>query len=71
MQKVTNDKVFAIEDAIKKVEEMNSDHSTAALSVCGTIQSNPSLPYSDGVNILNAAEIAQVKNVNYSFSENR
>lgn len=71
VQKATTDKVFAIEDAIKKVEEMNSDHSTADLSVCGTIQSNPSLPYSDGANTLNAAEIAQVKSVNYSFSENR
>lgn len=70
-QKATNDKVFAIEDAIKKVEEMNSDHSTAALSVCGTIQSNPSLPYSDGAMTLNAATIAQIMSVDYSFSENR
>lgn len=50
---------------------MNSDHSTAALSVCGTIQGNTSLPYSDGGVTRNAAELAQIQSVNYSFSENR
>lgn len=71
VQKATNDKVFAIEDAINKVESMNVDHSTAALSVCGTIQGNTSLPYSDGGVQRNAAELAYIRSVNYSFSENR
>lgn len=71
VSKATVDKVFAVEDAIQKVELTNVDHSTAALSVCGTIQSNSSLPYSDGAMTRNAAEIAKIRSVNYSFSENR
>ena len=71
VQKATNDKVFAIEDAISKVESVNADHSTAALSVCGTIQGNSSLPYTDGAVTRNAAEIAQIRSVSYTLSENR
>lgn len=71
VQKATNDKVFAIEDAISKVESVNVDHSTAELSVCGTIQGNSSLPYTDGAVTRNAAEIAQIRSVSYTLSENR
>lgn len=72
LQVATNDKVFAIEDAIAKVEDSNVDHETAELTVCGTIQKNPSLPYVDAGGIeRNAAELSKVQSVNYSFSENR
>ena len=66
-----NDKVFAVEDAMKKVEMSNDDHETTAFTVCGTIQKNPTLPYTDGGNTFNACEIAQVTNVNYALSTNR
>lgn len=72
LQTATNDKVFAIEDAIAKVEDSDVDHGTEEFTVCGTIQKNPSLPYVDAGGIeRNAAELAKVRSVNYSFSENR
>jgi hypothetical protein len=66
-----SDKVFAVEDAIARVENTNIDHWTAEFTVCGTIQKNPSLPYNDAGTERRAAELSKVQSVNYSFSENR
>lgn len=65
------DKVEAVEDAIKKVEEWNLSHETANYTVCGTIQKNTTLPYTYSSTIKNACELARVKSVNYTFSDAR
>jgi len=70
-QKATNDKVFAIEDAINKVEMSDDNHWTARSSVCGVIQGNPTLPYSVGAETRQAADLAKIVSVNYSLTESR
>lgn len=54
-------KVDLIEKLYEQMETEDSDHSTAALSVCGLIQNNPKLPYSGGY----ASESARIIDVNY------
>ena len=66
-----NDNVFAVEDAIRKVEMSNANQGTDAYTICGTIQKNQTLPYKSGTQDLKACEIAQVTNVNYSLSTSR
>ena len=66
-----NDKVFAVEDAMRKVEMSNDDQETAQYTVCGTIQKNPDLPYKVGLDIQKVCELAQVTSVNYALSTNR
>lgn len=39
-------KVDLMERLYEQMETESSDHSTAALSVCGLVQNNPKLPYS-------------------------
>jgi len=71
-QKMTVEKVFNIEDAIHKIEEADYDHETAEFSVCGVIQNNPELPFVDpDGNPRKASQLAQVRSVNYSFSDVR
>lgn len=66
------EKVFSIEDAINKVEAVDDNRATAELTVCGTIEKNPSLPFVDANGITrNAADLSKVVSVNYSFTESR
>lgn len=67
----SNDKVFAVEDAILKVEKQGEYHETAALSVCGTIQQHSTLPFTDAEGTKNAAELAKVVSVEYAFNQER
>ncbi len=68
---IQNDKVFAVEDAIRKVEMMNADHETAQYTVCGTIQKNHNLPYEDGTTTRYACDLAQVTDVQYKLNTER
>ncbi len=68
----SNDKVYAVEDALVKVEKQGEYHETAALSVCGTIQQNSSLPFVDAEgNRTNTAELSKVLSVEYAFNLDR
>lgn len=65
------DKVYAVEDSVNKVEKTGTDRDTAPLTVCGTIQQNTSLPWDDSGTPRQAADLAQVSNVEYLFSRER
>ena len=71
MMKSSDEVSFAVQDSILKVEGEDLFHSTAPLTVCGTIQNNPTLPLSDANGTMNTCNIAQVTNVNYRQSEDR
>jgi hypothetical protein len=65
-------KVFSVADAIDKVELLVSQSGTSVLSVCGVIQSNPTLPYTpEGGDPTVAAQDARVTRVNYVFNSAR
>lgn len=71
-QQGTADKVFLVEDAIKKVELATVNQETAEYTVCGTVQKNTRLPYTDGSgNPQIAATLAKVTSVSYTFSTER
>lgn len=71
IKQTINDKVFAIEDSINKIEQVWLNHETAWLTVCGTIQKNSWLPLTDANGTKKTAEIAKVESVSYSFSQDR
>lgn len=69
--KSQDDMVFAVEDAIVKVEKNDLFHWTAALTVCGTIQKNTGLPFTDASGTSNTCELSQVTAVRYTRNDER
>lgn len=65
-------KVKGVYEAVRMAEKVDTSGKTAATSVCGVIQGNPSLPYRDESNVLRQAAISGlVQNVRYEFTTNR
>ncbi len=66
-------KVFSLEDAIKKTEQVDIAFRTGSLTIVGIVQSNPTLPY---VSVPagfppNASQDAQWLSTSYVFNSNR
>ncbi len=60
-----------VEDTLLQVEWNDLFHSTAPLTVCGTIQQHSGLPFTDANGTLNTSELAQIVSVNYQMSQER
>lgn len=65
-------KVQGLYAAVRMAEQVDTSGKTAVTSVCGVIQSNPTLPYTDENGVARKASIGtQVQNVRYDFTVNR
>lgn len=64
------DKVYAVENMIQKMEVVETGLSTAVYSVAGVIESNPSLPLSENGASNATASIARVVSVSYEGLKN-
>lgn len=71
-KRIAVETVGMVEQVIEQVESSDFDHETAAYSVCGVIQKNPTLPFTDeNGTARKASQDAKVRSVNYWFSDVR